>query len=86
MFLIHPHNYLPLDQIFVGSECKDFMINNLSAQEQNEVRVKILDFYLTLATEIINRLPLSGTVRGSVLTGLLNFNRREGQDVAVVIE
>ncbi|KAK4875982.1 hypothetical protein RN001_012404 [Aquatica leii] len=27
-----------------------------------------------------------GTVRGSVLTGISIFNRREGQDVAVVIE
>lgn len=57
---IHPHNYLPLEEIYVGRECKEFLIANLSLADQNSFMVKILEFYSILAKEMINRLPLGG--------------------------
>lgn len=58
--LIHPHNYLPLEKIYVGRECKEYLVANLSLADQNSFMLKILDFYSTLAKEMISRLPLSG--------------------------
>jgi hypothetical protein len=60
VFLIHPDNYVSLDEIFVGYECKNYIHSNLDATDQKSVMLKILDFYITLAKEMITRLPVSG--------------------------
>ncbi|KAK4887511.1 hypothetical protein RN001_003782 [Aquatica leii] len=46
----------------------------------------ITDDMLNVIVNVIRNKLRAGTVRGSVLTGISIFNRREGKDVAVVIE
>jgi hypothetical protein len=60
--LLNPHCYLPLEEIYLGTECNAF-VNTLSPPEQHGVRVKILQFYVTAARHIIKRLPLDGIFR-----------------------
>jgi hypothetical protein len=55
VILIHPYNYVSLDEIFVGYECKNYIHSNLDATDQKSVMLKILDFYITLAKEMITR-------------------------------
>jgi hypothetical protein len=60
--LLNPHCYLPLEEIYLGTESNAF-VNTLSLPEQHGVRVKILQFYVTAARHIIKRLPLDGIFR-----------------------
>jgi len=56
--ILHSTNYLPIDKIFVGHECES-LLSTLTLNKQNEVRLNILSFYVTVAQEIIYRLPIN---------------------------
>jgi hypothetical protein len=59
--LIHAHNYLPIEKVYTGPECESLLIS-LPTNIQHDVRVHILDFYVTLSKEIIQRLPLTSDI------------------------
>lgn len=59
--ILHPSNYLPIEKIYVGPECAQSLLT-LTINEQNELRKKMLEFYVTLAKESLARLPINNTI------------------------
>lgn len=55
--ILHPSNYLPNDQIFVGAEC-EALLSTLDILIQNDFKRNILKFYITICEEMMTRLPL----------------------------
>lgn len=58
--VLRPANYRELFEMYVGSECEIYMKSKLTSQQQHQVRIKILDFYICMFQEILDRLPIEG--------------------------
>lgn len=58
---VHPKNYLPLNEIYVGPEC-DKLLQSQKVNFANEVRSKCLDFYISVTKDMIKLLPFNSTV------------------------
>lgn len=53
---IESRNFLPIDKVFLGAECEQFLLTqNLEFIQQ--VKLKCLDFYVSAIEEMIKRLP-----------------------------
>lgn len=59
--VLHPRNFLPLDRIYVGSEC-EILLEQQTSDVREEVKSKCLDFYVTALDEMIRRLPFDDVV------------------------
>lgn len=57
--ILHPANYVPLESIYLGPECKQFLetLPSECANDARQVRIKCLEFYVTGMEEIKKRLP-----------------------------
>lgn len=56
--IFHPTNYLPLNEIFVRPEYS-LLLNTLRPKTKHQILFNILAFYLSLAEEILSRLPIA---------------------------
>lgn len=59
--IIHSQNFLPLNKLYVGPECEMFL-QNKSCKFTKEVRLKCLDFYVSVIKEIMGLLPFNDVV------------------------
>lgn len=51
-----PHCCLPIEEVYLGCECNDLLIN-IPKSAANQIRVRCLQFYITALEEIQQRLP-----------------------------
>lgn len=54
-------NLLPVEEVFVGAECQS-LLDLQSADNINVFKEKCQKFYITVAEEIIKRLPISNNL------------------------
>jgi hypothetical protein len=59
--ILHPTNYLPLNEIFVGPECEN-LLETLQPQKKKQIILNTLAFYVSMCEEILNRLPIGDTL------------------------
>lgn len=55
--VLHPSNFLPLEELYLGPECQQ-LLPSVCHDEQHNFKIKILEFYVTICEEMLNRLPL----------------------------
>lgn len=54
-----PHNYLPIEEIYLGNECNEVLLEISDSSAVKQIKLDCLNFYITSLEEMQNRLPIN---------------------------